>query len=80
MSDRDHPSGFSRYKGHAFPTVNEGEGITRAKAGKATKIYSLRIKQNDATSPMFNRLPAENKKLALQYAKNRWPNATIEVL
>jgi hypothetical protein len=55
-----------------------GPGVSRAAdLGKAKK-FTLLVKQQ-AAKPMKLVLFAENQKLALKYARNRWPGAAVEV-
>lgn len=56
-----------------------GEGISRPLAKQRTHTFELRI-QPRAGRPMKVWLPAPDKKTALVYAANRWPDATAEVV
>ena len=56
-----------------------GEGISRPYAKQRTRTFELRI-QPAAGRPMKVWLPAPDKKTALVYAMNRWPDATAEVV
>lgn len=57
---------------------NLGEGISRAKPKARTKLFALLVTFTQ-TKPMRMTIRAETKRHAIKYAKNRWPNATIEV-
>ena len=55
-----------------------GPGVSRAADLEKTKKFTLLVKQQTA-KPMKLVLFAENKKMALKYAQNRWPGAAVEV-
>jgi len=55
-----------------------GEGISRPRPKASVRPYTLIIYQPGAT-PMTWSTKAESKKRALQYARNRWPGAAVEV-
>lgn len=54
-----------------------GPGISRPAAPERAKRFTLVVRQQ-AARPMKVTLLAENKKLALRYATNRWPGAAVE--
>lgn len=56
-----------------------GEGISRPHAKQRTRTFALLV-QPAAGRPMKVWLPAPDKKTALVYAANRWPDATAEVV
>jgi hypothetical protein len=55
-----------------------GEGISRPRPKASVRPYTLIIYQPGAR-PMTWSTKAESKKCALQYARNRWPMAAVEV-
>ena len=59
--------------------ANLGEGISRPKAKARTMMFKLMVKPSRA-QPMTVLMPAENKKAAVRYAQNRWPQAEVAVL
>lgn len=68
---------LKEYRAHSYVDTPFGEGISRAKSGSKTKPYNFTIKAPDATYPMRLIIPAENKKAAMLYVKNRWPDAKV---
>ena len=54
-----------------------GPGVSRPAEPKRAKRFTLVVRQQ-AARPMTVTLLAENKKLALRYAANRWPGAAVE--
>lgn len=54
-----------------------GPGVSRPVEPKRARRYTLVVRQQMA-QPMKVTLLAENKKLALRYAANRWPGAAVE--
>lgn len=61
------------------PDAKFGAGISRPMTGRSTKLYKLTIKK-PASPTMIVTLPAESKRAAIKYAKNRWPAATVEAV
>ena len=59
------------------PTGLFGPGVSRPTEPKRAKPFTLIVKQQTAR-PIKVTLMAENKKLALRYAANRWPGAQVE--
>jgi len=60
-------------------TARMGEGISRPHAKQRTRTFELLV-QPAAGRPMKVWLPAPDKKTALVYAANRWPDSTAEVV
>ena len=54
-----------------------GPGVSRPAEPKRAKKFTLVVRQQ-MSRPMKVTLLAENKKLALRYAANRWPGAAVE--
>ncbi len=54
-----------------------GPGISRPIVPERARKFTLVVRQQ-AAQPMKVTLLAENKKLALRYAENRWPGARVE--
>lgn len=54
-----------------------GPGISRPKVAGRARKFTVVVRQQCAR-PMKVTLLAENKTLALRYAKNRWPGAAVQ--
>lgn len=61
------------------PEPNLGSGISRPTGKRPTRLYRLRVCCSHQR-PLFVQMQAEDKRSALLYAANRWPNAAVEVL
>jgi hypothetical protein len=68
---------LKEFREHTYLQTPFGEGVSRAKSGSKTKPFVFTIKANDATFPMRLIIPAENKKAAIFYVNNRWPEAKV---
>ena len=53
-----------------------GPGQSRPEPGARTQMYRLTVKPVDS-KPMKVLMSAENSKMALRYALNRWPHAAV---
>lgn len=53
-----------------------GPGQSRPVPGARTRMYRLTVKPVDS-KPMKVLMRAENSKMALRYASNRWPRAAV---
>lgn len=51
-----------------------GPGISRPRPGDPVQRYTLRVTP-DQGAPMLATLPACDAEQAIEFAKNRWPNA-----
>lgn len=60
------------------PEPSLGPGISRPINSAGTRLYRLRVKR-PGSPVMAVTLPAENKKSAMRYAINRWPDCSVEV-
>jgi hypothetical protein len=60
-------------------SARHGAGISRPAAIKGTRQFKLRVKTLTG-SPMILTMRAENKRAAIKYAQNRWPNSSVEAL
>jgi len=66
------------FQWHEHQSGSYGPGISRPAVPERAKKFTLQVKQGGAR-PMKVTLMAENQKLALRYAANRWPGAAVEV-
>ena len=55
-----------------------GDGVSRPRQGQKTRPYTLLVRQRE-NRPMRVTLPAPSRQAALRYARNRWPEAEVEV-
>ena len=60
------------------PPANLGEGVSRPKPGDSVRAYTVMVRFPNA-APMKATLHARNKREALKFARNRWPNSTCEL-
>lgn len=60
-------------------TARYGAGISRPLTTKGTRQFKLRV-QTSTGSPMILTMRAENKRAAIKYAQNRWPNSSVEAV
>ena len=60
------------------PQANLGEGVSRPKPGDSVKTFTVRVQFPNA-APMKATLQARNKREALKFARNRWPDGTCEL-
>ena len=58
--------------------ARHGDGISRPKPGSRTREYKLIVYPQGAR-PLTWFTRAESKRAAIKYARNRWPNAEVEV-
>ena len=56
--------------------VSSAPGVTRAAVLRGAKEYKLKV-VDAGSPPMIVRLRAETAAKAVEYAKNRWPSASI---
>lgn len=60
------------------PASQHGVGISRPSPKARTRNYRVEV-WLDGNQKMIVTMPAESKRRAQLYAKNRWPSATITV-
>jgi hypothetical protein len=59
--------------------AKHGPGVSRAREGQRTKPYRVLVRSGNAPA-MTVTLQAPTKRDALRFARNRWPDAAVEVL
>jgi hypothetical protein len=60
------------------PEPKLGAGISRPANAAHTRLYRLVVKR-PGSPQMLVSLRAKNKQDALQYARNRWPDCSVEI-
>lgn len=59
------------------PEPKLGAGLSRPVSAAHTRLYRLLVKR-PGSPQMAVSLRAEDKRSALQYARNRWPDCSVE--
>ena len=74
-------SGFRLKTSFSFenPDAKIGEGVSRPKLGAKTSAYRIHV-ANPKQGRMKVILHAETKRHARRYARNRWPDAIVDVM
>lgn len=71
-------AGFTPFQWEEEEKGRFGDGISRPRPKASVRPYTVIVYQPGAR-PMTCTMKAESKRRALQYARNRWPMAEVEV-